>query len=143
MSSRVHVPGWARLCAVPPALLPPPPQTHAPPRLIPAPAWRRPVAVQIVAARCLTAPDAAKRTLAVQVALGPDAAYGAGDAVGVVCPNDASTVDALLNRLGLLDRQVRHALGCVVRVDDHRRIRLMRCGGGTGGGRTNGASTRS
>ena len=75
----------------------------------------RPVAIRIQAARCLTAPDAAKRTLAVQLALPGPGLYKPGDAIGLVCPNDDRTVDALLTRLRLDGSMVRpgqrHRLG--------------------------------
>ena len=61
----------------------------------------RPVPITVRAARCLTAPDAEKRTLAVQLELPSAGLYKPGDAIGLVCPNDDVTVDALLARLRL------------------------------------------
>ena len=82
----------------------------------------RPCRVAITAARCLTSPTAMKRTLAVRFALPPDGAYQPGDAIGVVCPNDAATVDALLARLRLDGSRVRAHGQCAGWYPGDRRL---------------------
>ncbi|KAJ1979242.1 hypothetical protein H4R34_002910 [Dimargaris verticillata] len=80
--------------------------------------------VQLTKARCLTAPDAVKRTLHLtfaaapgknQAALPTDASGGAqlpefrpGDAFGVVCPNPLPLVHGCLDRLGYTTDDTRH-----------------------------------
>jgi sulfite reductase alpha subunit-like flavoprotein len=73
----------------------------------------------------LTAADAAKRTLAVQLELPPGATYRPGDAIALVCPNDDAMVDALLARLGLDGHQ-----GVTVALRDvpEAAVGALRCG---------------
>jgi len=63
-------------------------------------------AASIVSAQVLTAPGALKRTLWLDVQLDSESAvYQPGDSIGVMCPNQAPLVDALLARLGYVGEQ--------------------------------------
>lgn len=50
---------------------------------------------------CLTAPDAMKRTLEVEIEIDNDLHYEPGDAFGVIAPNDEALIDAILHRLSI------------------------------------------
>ncbi|CEP19558.1 hypothetical protein [Parasitella parasitica] len=57
---------------------------------------------------CLTAPDAVKRTLEVELDVGQDNLFEPGDAFGVLAPNDEELVEAILNRLGIPEEEYHH-----------------------------------
>ncbi|KAI8639847.1 hypothetical protein BD408DRAFT_370910 [Parasitella parasitica] len=57
---------------------------------------------------CLTAPDAVKRTLEVELEIGQDNQFEPGDAFGVLAPNDEELVEAILNRLGVPEEEFHH-----------------------------------
>ncbi|KAI8380043.1 hypothetical protein BD560DRAFT_347632 [Blakeslea trispora] len=48
---------------------------------------------------CLTAPDAVKRTLEIELDVGDNMHYEPGDAFGVLAPNDEGLVEAVMDRL--------------------------------------------
>lgn len=50
---------------------------------------------------CLTAPDAMKRTLKVEIEIGNDAHFEPGDAFGVIAPNDEELIESILHRLSI------------------------------------------
>lgn len=54
---------------------------------------------------CLTAPDAVKRTLEVELDVGEDNHFDPGDAFGVLAPNDEELVEAVLNRLNVPEKE--------------------------------------
>jgi methionine synthase reductase len=54
---------------------------------------------------CLTAPDAVKRTLEVELDVGEDSHFDPGDAFGVLAPNDEELVEAVLNRLNVPEKE--------------------------------------
>lgn len=57
---------------------------------------------------CLTAPDAVKRTLEVELDIGEDSHFDPGDAFGVLAPNDEELVEAILNRLNVPEKEFHH-----------------------------------
>ncbi|GAN07784.1 methionine synthase reductase [Mucor ambiguus] len=57
---------------------------------------------------CLTAPDAVKRTLEVELDVGEDNHFEPGDAFGVLAPNDEELVEAILNRLNIPEEEFHH-----------------------------------
>ncbi|OAC99016.1 hypothetical protein MUCCIDRAFT_149090 [Mucor lusitanicus CBS 277.49] len=57
---------------------------------------------------CLTAPDAVKRTLEVELDIGEDNHFEPGDAFGVLAPNDEELVEAILNRLNIPQEEFHH-----------------------------------
>ncbi|KAI8373390.1 hypothetical protein EDC96DRAFT_605898 [Choanephora cucurbitarum] len=67
------------------------------PNFVPTPTPITYAPVTMVA--CLTAPDAVKRTLEIELDVGEDMHYEPGDAFGVLAPNDERLVEAVLNRL--------------------------------------------
>ncbi|KAJ1970819.1 hypothetical protein H4R35_005636 [Dimargaris xerosporica] len=69
--------------------------------------------VQLAKARCLTAPDAVKRTVHLTFEVAPSKsaqlpAFRPGDAFGVVCPNPLPLVLGCLDRLGYTTDAARH-----------------------------------
>lgn len=50
---------------------------------------------------CLTAPDAVKRTLELELDVGEETHFEPGDAFGVLAPNDEELIEAILNRLSI------------------------------------------
>ncbi|KAL9546228.1 hypothetical protein MBANPS3_006765 [Mucor bainieri] len=57
---------------------------------------------------CLTAPDAIKRTLEVELDVGEDTHFEPGDAFGVLAPNDEELVESILNRLNIPEEEFHH-----------------------------------
>ncbi|KAI8988357.1 hypothetical protein BDF20DRAFT_910855 [Mycotypha africana] len=53
---------------------------------------------------CLTTSDALKRTLEIELDIGEDTHYEPGDAFGVVAPNDEELVEAVLQKLGVNEK---------------------------------------
>lgn len=54
---------------------------------------------------CLTAPDAVKRTLEVELDVGEETHFEPGDAFGVLAPNDEELIEAILNRLSIPEEE--------------------------------------
>ncbi|XP_005094471.1 methionine synthase reductase [Aplysia californica] len=63
------------------------------------------IKVQVSAARVLTHPQAVKKTLLLSLNLqGAGVNYRPGDSISVICPNNCSEVDMLLERLGISNK---------------------------------------
>eukprot|EP01147_Barroeca_monosierra_P005473 gene5473-7174_t len=58
----------------------------------------------LVAYRCLTTRNAVKRALEVVINLPDWVSYSTGDAFGISCPSDEDEIDALLQRLNLIEQ---------------------------------------